>query len=64
MSKYAKRRADLNKETIKSNETLSNMQDFLHGKVESVHMRVSKYLFARRTMREMHKELGSEFVTL
>lgn len=64
MNKYAKRRNDLNRETIKSSETLTNMQDFLHGKVESVHMRVKKYLIARKAMRIMNKDLGSEFVTL
>lgn len=64
MKKYAKRKAELNKETVKSSETLTNMQDFLHEKMETVHMKVQKYMANRKALKVLNRDFRNDFVTL
>ena len=50
MTKYAKRRAELNKQTVDQNETLSNVKDFITTNAEAAQNKVQRLIRTRQAM--------------
>ena len=61
---FAEAKRELNRETVKSSKTLTGIQDFITKSSESIHSRVSRYTYMRKSMKEMNKTLANDYVTL
>ena len=67
MTKYAKRRADLNKQTVEQSETLTGVRDFIVQKSEVAQNKVQRLMRARgamNTISSMKTKFQDDFVTL
>eukprot|EP00347_Sterkiella_histriomuscorum_P007271 403349605 len=66
MTRYAKRRNEMNRQTIEQSETLTNARDFIAQKSEQVQMKVSKLMHARRAASGLNnfKTRLDDFATL
>ena len=64
MNDYVEAKRELNRETVKSSPTLQSISGFIAKSTDSIQSRIGRYTFMRKTMKEMNKNLASDYVTI